>query len=111
MMPQSSTIVAASPTTSAEIRIGAYNWEALGNELDSYGCAVLPNLLSREECRAIAALYREESYFRSRVHMARHGFGKGSIATSNIRSPNPSAPCERHFIRSSPALPTNGMAE
>jgi hypothetical protein len=68
MRPQSSTIIAASPTTSAETRIGAYNWEALGNELDSYGCAVLPNLLSREECRATAALYREESYFR---HVAR----------------------------------------
>src|SRR5262249_50297724 len=29
------------------------------------------------ECRAIAALYPDESHFRSQVHMARHGFGKG----------------------------------
>ncbi|HEX6721919.1 MAG TPA: 2OG-Fe(II) oxygenase, partial [Burkholderiaceae bacterium] len=43
----------------------------------SSGCATLRALLSREECRAIAALYSEESHFRSRVHMARHGFGKG----------------------------------
>jgi len=41
------------------------------------GCAVLPKLLSPEECGAIAALYREESHFRSHIHMTRHGFGKG----------------------------------
>jgi hypothetical protein len=89
MRPESSTIIAASPTTSAETKIGAYNWEALGNELDSYGCAVLLNLLSREECRAIAALYREESYFRSRVHMARHGFGKGEYRYFKYPLPEP----------------------
>jgi len=46
-------------------------------ELDLQGCAVLENLLTPEECRAIAALYPEERHFRSTVHMARHGFGKG----------------------------------
>jgi len=29
------------------------------------------------ECRAIAALYADENHFRSHIHMARHGFGKG----------------------------------
>jgi hypothetical protein len=37
----------------------------------------LPKLLSPAECRAIAALYPDESHFRSHIHMARHGFGKG----------------------------------
>jgi hypothetical protein len=46
-------------------------------ELDGQGCAVLEKLLSAEECRAFAALYPEERRFRSTVHMARHGFGKG----------------------------------
>ena len=58
-------------------RIAAYDWQALGGELDTYGCAVLPKLLSPEECRTIAALYADESHFRSHVVMARHGFGKG----------------------------------
>jgi hypothetical protein len=49
----------------------------------------LPNLLSREECRAIAALYREENYFRSRVHMARHGFGKGEYRYFKYPLPEP----------------------
>ena len=63
--------------TSAEARVGAYDWEMLAGELDNYGCAVLPKLLSPEECRTIAALYPDESHFRSHVIMARHGFGRG----------------------------------
>jgi len=63
--------------TSAEARVAAYAWEAVTRELDTYGCAVLPKLLSLEECRMIAALYADERHFRSHVVMARHGFGKG----------------------------------
>jgi hypothetical protein len=63
--------------TPAEERVAAYDWQALAGELDNYGCAVLSKLLAPEECRAIAALYQDESRFRSQIHMARHGFGKG----------------------------------
>jgi hypothetical protein len=77
MRSRSSTISSLSEVTSAEARVAAYDWQALAGELDSYGCAVLPKLLSPEECRTIAALYSDESYFRSHIHMARHGFGKG----------------------------------
>src|SRR5258707_1783578 len=77
MKPRSSTISPAPAVTSAEARIAAYDWQALAGELDNYGCAVLPKLLSPEECRTIAALYPHEAHFRSHIHMARHGFGKG----------------------------------
>jgi hypothetical protein len=46
-------------------------------DLDQEGCALLAGLLTPEECRAFAAFYPEERHFRSTVHMARHGFGKG----------------------------------
>src|ERR1700757_1535795 len=69
--------VSASADMSAEARVAAYDWKALAAELDSYGCAVLPKFLTPEECRAIAALYPDESHFRSHIIMARHGFGKG----------------------------------
>jgi hypothetical protein len=62
---------------SAEARVSGYDWQALAGELDNYGCVVLPTLLSPDECRAIAALYSDESHFRSHVRMAQHGFGKG----------------------------------
>ena len=45
--------------------------------MNGYGCAVMEKLLSPEECRQIAGLYPVEEYFRSHIHMARHGFGKG----------------------------------
>src|SRR5215472_7970026 len=38
---------------------------------------MLQKLLVPEECRSIAALYPDESHFRSHIVMARHGFGKG----------------------------------
>ena len=61
----------------APSRIDGYDWQALADELDNYGCAVLPKLLSREESRMIAAFYPDETHFRSRIQMDRHGFGKG----------------------------------
>jgi uncharacterized protein len=74
---QSSAISSTSAAVSAEARVAAYDWQAVAGELGNYGCAVLPKLLSPEECRTIAALYSDESHFRSHIHMARHGFGKG----------------------------------
>lgn len=58
-------------------RIGQYDWNAITAEMNAYGCAVLPKLLSAAECKDIAALYPHDEHFRSRVVMARHGFGKG----------------------------------
>jgi uncharacterized protein len=88
MRSRSSTISSASAVTSAEARVAAFDWQRLGGELDNYGCAVLPRLLSREECRAIAALYSDENHFRSRIHMARHGFGKGEYRYFKYPLPN-----------------------
>lgn len=68
---------AASTMRSAETRVTQYDWSALSKELSSYGCAVLQRLFSADECRQIAGLYSEERFFRSHIHMARHGFGKG----------------------------------
>ena len=58
-------------------RVDAYDWPALAADLDNFGAAVLPKLLTPQECADIAALYPHEEHFRSHVHMARHGFGKG----------------------------------
>ncbi|MDX8454563.1 2OG-Fe(II) oxygenase [Mesorhizobium sp. VK9D] len=62
---------------SAESRVAAQDWRALASDLNAHGCAVMPGLLSAEECADIAGLYPHEEHFRSHVVMARHGFGKG----------------------------------
>ena len=60
-----------------ETRIAALDWEAMYADLDAEGWALLPALLTPEECRDIAALYGPHPHFRSLVVMARHGFGRG----------------------------------
>jgi len=72
-------------------RVARIDWEAAAAELDQYGAAVLPALLAPEECRAIAALYPEEAPFRSRVVMARHGFGRGEYKYFAYPLPEPIA--------------------
>lgn len=45
--------------------------------LDATGHAVLPALLTPDQCAALRALYPQAALFRSRIVMARHGFGRG----------------------------------
>ncbi|MGA8585462.1 MAG: 2OG-Fe(II) oxygenase [Roseiarcus sp.] len=60
-----------------EPRIDALDWPALETELDAFGCAVAPELISPETCRELAALYADNALFRSRIVMGAHGFGRG----------------------------------
>lgn len=53
------------------------DWSGAATQLGSRGCAVLPGLLDPEACREMAALYPDDSRFRSRVIMSRHVFGRG----------------------------------
>lgn len=45
--------------------------------LQASGSVVLPQLLSPAQCDALVQLYPQPRHFRSRVVMARHGFGRG----------------------------------
>lgn len=69
--------ILSSAAPSAEARIAAQDWPKLARDLDGFGCAVLPGLVSPQECAALAALYPDERHFRSHIVMARHGFGRG----------------------------------
>jgi hypothetical protein len=57
--------------------LAARDWPAIGAELDAQGWTVLPRLLPADGCAALTALYEDDTRFRSRVEMARHGFGRG----------------------------------
>jgi len=58
-------------------RITAIDWAQVHADLDAQGAAVIPGLLPRQACAELAALYPRDDVFRSRVVMARHGFGRG----------------------------------
>jgi hypothetical protein len=55
----------------------SYAWSALADQVTESGAAILPKLLDAQACEQVASLYEQPRHFRSHVHMARHGFGKG----------------------------------
>ncbi len=63
--------------TSTDNKLAGYDWAAVAEQMNGYGCAVLPRVLSVGECADLVALYPDDRHFRSHIHMARHGFGKG----------------------------------
>lgn len=67
------------------------DWQAAGAALDEQGWALLPDLLGADECGEAAALWRDEGRFRSRVVMARHGFGRGEYRYFDHPLPEPVA--------------------
>jgi hypothetical protein len=68
-------------------RVAAPDDGRLAAELDARGFTVLPALLDDGACDALAGLYPVDAAFRSRVVMARHGFGRGEY--SYFRYPLP----------------------
>jgi len=58
-------------------RLASVDWTRIASELDARGAAVIEKLIAPEECEALIALYARDHRFRSRVVMARHGFGRG----------------------------------
>jgi hypothetical protein len=58
-------------------RIESLNWTGIAAALDARGSATTGPILTAKECTELAALYGEDAPFRSRVVMARHGFGSG----------------------------------
>ncbi len=65
------------PSATILDRVGGLDWETIKADLDQRGAASVGPLLSAEECRAVTSLYDVDAKFRSRIVMARHGFGSG----------------------------------
>lgn len=70
-------------------RLAAFDWTTIRALLDAHGHAVLPGLLEPDSCHALAALYPQREQFRSRVVMARHGFGSGEYQYFDYPLPSP----------------------
>jgi len=69
-------------------RVARYEWARIAANLDEVGWASLSGLLTQAECRELAALYANERSFRSRVVMARHGYGRGEYKYFAYPLPN-----------------------
>jgi len=62
---------------SLDTRIDHLDWPRIENDLDARGNALVERLIEPERCAELAALYADDSRFRSRVVMGRHGYGRG----------------------------------
>jgi uncharacterized protein len=67
----------------------ADSFAAVEADLDHQGWAILPKLVSQGECEALTSLYADEAHFRSRIVMARHGFGRGEYQYFRYPLPDP----------------------
>jgi hypothetical protein len=53
------------------------DWQRIASELDEHGCAIAGPLLPPETCAQLIDSYDDDAHFRSKIVMARHGFGQG----------------------------------
>jgi len=79
--------------------IDPVDWARTQENLEAQGWSILPRLLSGAECKRVAALYDSNAagLFRSRVVMARHGFGRGEYRYFAYPLPDPVAPLRQRL--------------
>ncbi len=68
--------------------LDTHDWMAIAADLDAYGAAVLPGVLTPRQSQDLADLY-DRDLFRSHIHMARHGFGRGEYKYFRYPLPDP----------------------
>ncbi len=70
-------------------RVDSGDWAAIAAELDEYGGALLPRLLTDAETEALQAMYPDDHRFRSTIDMARYRFGRGEYRYFDTPYPEP----------------------
>jgi uncharacterized protein len=65
------------------------DWARIGVDLDTQGWALTGPLLTPDECAVVAGFYADDARFRSRVVMARHGYGQGEYRYFAYPLPDP----------------------
>ena len=71
-------------------RVASGDWGAITEEVNEYGGALLPQLLTAEEAGEIRCLYNDQNgVFRTTVDMGRHRFGEGQYRYFNAPYPEP----------------------
>ncbi len=98
-MTGATVVVPSVPSTPALERVAALDWDRATRDLDAHGNAVLQRLLAPEECEELAVLYPDDGVFRSRVVMARHGFGRGEYKYFSYPLPELIAELRRSLYR------------
>ena len=70
-------------------RVDSGDWAAITAEVNDFGGALLPPLLSRAEAEKIRGLYRDDHLFRATIDMRRYRFGEGEYRYFQQPYPEP----------------------
>lgn len=76
------------PNLSLKGRMKRLDQPALESDLNAFGSSIIKGLLTSDECVKIKNTYEHDGPFRSHIHMARHGFGKGEYKYFSYPLPN-----------------------
>lgn len=91
-------------------RLDRMDWAPILEALNTCGFAVVPGAMTAAECGEFRALYEREATFRSRVVMARHGFGQGEYQYFAYPLPQP-VEALRHALYARLAPVANAWAD
>jgi hypothetical protein len=70
-------------------RVEGGDWDAITTEVNEYGGALLPQLLTSAETARIRSLYDDGRHFRATVNLGRHRFGQGEYRYFKSPYPEP----------------------
>jgi uncharacterized protein len=63
------------------------DWQSVTENMNQNGYAIIPNLLSNEECEMLKSSYNDSTVYRKTVIMERHRFGLGEYKYFNYPLP------------------------
>jgi hypothetical protein len=77
------------PETKWQKRVDSGDWDAIAAEVNDYGGALLPRLITPTEAAMIRRLYPDNDLFRATIDMARYRFGEGQYRYFRQPYPEP----------------------
>lgn len=80
-----------------QVSLQDIDWAQIRTSLNAHGCATIAKLLPSSICAELAKSYGNNELFRSRVVMARHGFGRGEYKYFAYPLPPAVAMLREHF--------------
>ena len=75
--------------TKWQSRVDSADWDAITAEVNDFGGALLPRLITKAEADEIRSLYPDDNLFRSTIDMARYRFGEGEYRYFHQPYPEP----------------------
>ena len=70
-------------------RVDSADWDAVAAEINDFGGALLPQLVTKAEAAKLRGLYPDDGLFRATIEMSRYRFGEGEYRYFKRPYPEP----------------------